>query len=159
MYLFSFLWNETLVLIFNMVIYMQRLAIQFVEMHCTRTHRTYNFFFIYWSASREQLCSIYRTIYKQTRVCKITTVLLFQLLQFDYEIWEIIIYFTTCFSFLTFVLYWFPTKNLDRSWTIGQTGRIFFSAEDYTTTCKYMIIDGWLFNVKCADFSYIHPGI
>ena len=35
MYLFSFLWNEILVLIFNMVIYMQRLAIQFAEMHCT----------------------------------------------------------------------------------------------------------------------------
>jgi hypothetical protein len=65
------------------------------------------------------LRSIYRTIYKQTRVCKITMVFLFQLLQFDYEVWEIIIYFTTCFSFLTFVLYWFPTKNLDRSWTIG----------------------------------------
>ena len=59
------------------------------------------------------MCSIYRTIYKQT-LCKITTVFLFQLLQFDYEVWEIIIYFTTCFSFLTFVLYWFPTKNLDR---------------------------------------------
>ena len=27
------------------------------------------------------------------------SVFLFQLLQFDYEIWEIIIYFTTCFSF------------------------------------------------------------
>ena len=39
MYLFSFLWNEILVLIFNMVIYMQRLAIQYVEMHCTRTHK------------------------------------------------------------------------------------------------------------------------
>ena len=81
--------------------------------------------------------SIYRTIYKQTRVCKITTVFLFQLLQFDYEVWEIIIYFTTCFSFLTFVLYWFPTKNLDRSWTIGQIGRIFFSAEDYTNMSYY----------------------
>ena len=31
---------------------------------------------------------------------KRTTVLLLQLLQFDYEVWEIIIYFTTCFSFI-----------------------------------------------------------
>ena len=38
MYLFSFLWNEILVIIFNMVILLQRLAIHFVEMHCTRTH-------------------------------------------------------------------------------------------------------------------------
>jgi hypothetical protein len=38
---------------------------------------------------------------------------------------------------LTFVLYWFPTKNLYRSWTIGQTGRIFFSAEDYTNMSYY----------------------
>jgi hypothetical protein len=40
------------------------------------------------------LRSIYRTIYKQTRVCKITTVFLFQLLQFYNEVWEIIFYFT-----------------------------------------------------------------
>jgi hypothetical protein len=48
MYLFSFLWNEILVLIFNMVIYMQRLAIQFIEMHC---HEDAYKFFLYWSAS------------------------------------------------------------------------------------------------------------
>jgi hypothetical protein len=42
-------------------------------------------------------------------------------------------------QFLKCVLYWFPTKNLDRSWTIaiGQTGRIFFSAEDYTNMSYY----------------------
>ena len=40
-------------------------------------------------------------------------------------------------QFLKFVLYWFPTKNIDRSWTIGQTGRIFFSAEDYTNMSYY----------------------
>jgi hypothetical protein len=33
--------------------------------------------------------------------------------------------FYNLLQFFTFVLYWFPTKNLDRSWTIGQTGRIF----------------------------------
>jgi hypothetical protein len=47
--------------------------------------------------------------------------------------------FYNLLQFLTFVLYWFPTKNLDRSWTIGigQTGRIFFSAEDYTNMSYY----------------------
>jgi hypothetical protein len=56
-----------------------------------------------------------RTKISSTDTClqlkKITTVFLFQLLQFDYEVWEIIIYFATCFSF------WYPTKNIDRSWT------------------------------------------
>jgi hypothetical protein len=35
------------------------------------------------------------------------------------------------------VLHWFRAKNLDRSWTIGQTGRILFSAEDYTNMSYY----------------------
>ena len=46
MYLLSFLWNEILALIFNMVIYMQRLAIQFVEMHCTRMHISFLYILI-----------------------------------------------------------------------------------------------------------------
>ena len=133
MYLFSFLWNEILVLIFNMVIYVQRLAIQFVEMHCTRTHK----FFLYIDQHPGNNCVLFIELFTNRHVSAITTVFLFQLLQFDYEVWEIIIYFTTCFSFLTFVLYWFPTKNLDRSWTIGQTGRKFFSAEDYTNMSYY----------------------
>jgi len=42
MYLFPFLWHEILVLIFNnMFIYMLRLVVQFVEMHCTRTHQIF----------------------------------------------------------------------------------------------------------------------
>jgi hypothetical protein len=45
--------------------------------------------------------------------------------------------FYNLLHFLKFVLYWFPTKNLDRSWTIGQTGRIVFSAEDYTNMSYY----------------------
>jgi hypothetical protein len=49
--------------------------------------------------------------------------------------------FYNLLQFLTSVLYWFPTKNLYRSWTIaigiGQTGRIFFSAEDYTNMSYY----------------------
>jgi hypothetical protein len=40
-------------------------------------------------------------------------------------------------QFLKFVLYWFPTKNIDRSWTIGQTGKNKFSAEDYTNMSYY----------------------
>ena len=53
-----------------------------------------------------------------------------QLLQFAYEIWEIIIHFTTCFSFWRLFYTDFLQKNLERSWTIGRD--IFFSAEDYT---------------------------
>jgi hypothetical protein len=45
MYLFSFLWNEILVLIFYISFICKGLAIQFVEMHCTRTH-TIKFFYI-----------------------------------------------------------------------------------------------------------------
>ena len=46
--------------------------------------------------------------------------------------------FYNLLQFLKCVLYWFPTKNLDRSWTIaiGQIGRI-FSAEDYTNMSYY----------------------
>jgi hypothetical protein len=40
-YLFSFLWHEILVLIFNMFIYIRSLVIQFVEMHCTRMHQIF----------------------------------------------------------------------------------------------------------------------
>jgi hypothetical protein len=61
-------------------------------------------------------------------------------LQFDYEVWEITIFYNLL-QFLKCVLYWFPTKNLDRSWTIGQTGRIFFSAEDYTNMSYYNCCD------------------
>ena len=91
--LISVKWNLSSHILY--FIYMQRLAIQFVEMHCMRTH--ISFFYI--------LISIRVTIafYLQTDMClqlkKITTVFLFLLLQFDYEVWEIIIYFRTCFSF------------------------------------------------------------
>jgi hypothetical protein len=68
---------------------------------------------------------------------KITTVFLFQL--FAIWLWGLRnnYLFYNLLQFLTFVLYWFPTKNLDSSWTIGQTGRIFFSAEDYTNMSYY----------------------
>ena len=58
------------------------------------------------------------------------SVFLFQLLQIDYEVWEIIIYFTTCFSFwhLFYSLPTFCTKYLE----VGPLADIFFSAEDYT---------------------------
>jgi hypothetical protein len=68
---------------------------------------------------------------------KITTVFLFQL--FAIWLWGLRnnYLFYNLLQFLTFVLYWFPTKNLDSSWTIGQTGRIFFCAEDYTNMSYY----------------------
>jgi len=64
---------------------MQTLAIQFIEMHEDASD-------FYRSASGLQLWSIYRTIYMQTQVWtllrlqfkkNLTTVFLFQLLQFD----------------------------------------------------------------------------
>ena len=132
MNLFTFLWNEILVLIFNMVIYMQRLAIQFVEMHCTRMHISFLYILI----------SIRVTIafYLQTDTClqlKKNNYSIFILYWFPifvlYWFPTFILYWFPTFIlywFPTFVLYWFPTKNLDRSWTIligiGQTGRIFF---------------------------------
>jgi hypothetical protein len=66
--------------------------------------------------------------------------------------------FYNLLQFLTFVLYWFPTKNLDRSWTIGQTGRNFFSAEDYTNmsyytpTCRVIALFMFV-------WPYVHPHI
>jgi hypothetical protein len=95
MNLFTFLWNEILVLIFNMVIYMQRLAIQFVEMHCTRMHISFLYILI----------SIRVTIafYLQTDTC-------LQLKKNNYSIF--ILYWFPIFVlywFPTFILYWFPT--------------------------------------------------
>ena len=108
--LFSFLWNVILVLIFNMVIsYMRRLAI---EMHCTRMHK----FFIDQHPGNN--CVLFIELFTNRHVPAIKknnqSVFLFQLLQFDYEIWEIIIYFTTCFSFwrLFYSLPTFCTKYL-----------------------------------------------
>jgi hypothetical protein len=85
------------------------------------------------------LRSIYRTIYKQT---------LSAIKKYNYSIFIPIVaiwlwglrnnyLFYNLLQFLKFVLYWFPTKNLDRCWTIGQTGRIIFSAEDYTNMSYY----------------------
>jgi hypothetical protein len=120
LYLFSFLWNVILVLIFNMVIfYMRRLAI---EMHCTRTHKV---FFIDQHPGNN--CILFIELFTNRHVSAIKknnlSVFLFQLLQFDYryEIWEIFFYFTTCFSFwrLFYSLPTFCTKYLD-------VGHIFF---------------------------------
>ena len=136
MYLFSFLWNEILVLIFNMVIYMQRLAIQFVEMHCTRTHK----FFLYIDQHPGNNCVLFIELFTNRHVSAIK--------KNNYSIFIPIVaiwlwglrnnyLFYNLLQFLTFVLYWFPTKNLDRSWTIGQTGRKKISAEDYTNMSYY----------------------
>ena len=95
--LISVKWNLSSHILY--FIYMQRLAIQFLEMHCTRTHIS----FFYILISIRVTIAFYLSNYLQTDMClqlkKISTVFLFQLLQFDYEVWEIIIYFTTCFSF------------------------------------------------------------
>ena len=134
MYLFSFLWNEILVLILKMVIYMQRLAIHFVEMHCTRTHT----FFIDQHPGNN--CVLFIELFTNRLVSAIK--------KNNYSIFIPIVaiwlwrlrnnnLFYNLLQFLTFVLYWFPTKN-HRSWsTIGQTGRILFSAEDYTNMSFY----------------------
>jgi hypothetical protein len=110
-YLFSFLWNVILVLIFNMVIfYMRRLAI---EMHCTRMHK------LFIDQHPGNNCVLFIELFTNRHVSAIKinnqSVFLFQLLQFDYEIWEIIIYFTTCFSFwrLFYSLTTFCTKYLE----------------------------------------------
>ena len=95
--LISVKWNLSSHILY--FIYMQRLAIQFVEMHCTRTHIS----FLYIDQHPGNNFVLLIEHYLQTDTClqwkKITSVFLFKLLQFDYEVWEIIIYFTTCFSF------------------------------------------------------------
>ena len=96
-YLLSFLWHEILVLIFNMFIYMRR----FVEMHCTRMRQ------IFIDLHLGYNCNLFIEPFTNRHVSAIkislTTVFSFQ---FDYEVWEIIIYFTTCFIFWhIFVLY------------------------------------------------------
>jgi hypothetical protein len=96
-YLLSFLWHEILVLIFNMFIYMRR----FVKMHCTRMRQ------IFIDLHPGYNCNLFIEPFTNRHVSAIkiclTTVFSFQ---FDYEVWEIIIYFTTCFIFWhIFVLY------------------------------------------------------
>jgi hypothetical protein len=127
MYLFSFLWNEILVLIFNMVIYMQRLAIQFVEMHCTRTHQGNNCVLFIELFTNRHVSAIKRNNY--SIFIPIVAIWL-RGLRNNYLFYNLL-------QFLTFVLYWFPTENIDRSWTIGQTGINKNSAEDYTNTSYY----------------------
>ena len=118
MYLFSFLWNEILVLIFNMVIYMQRLAIQIEDAYK---------FFLYIDQHPGNNCVLFIELFTNRHVSAIKK---------NYSIFIPIIaiwlwglrnnyLFYNLLQFLTFVLYWFPTKNLDRSWTIGigQTGK------------------------------------
>ena len=121
LYLFSFLWNVILVLIFNMVIfYMRRLAI---EMHCTRTHKV---FFIDQHPGNN--CVLFIELFTNRHVSAIKknnqSVFVFQLLQFYYQIWEIIIYFTTCFSFwcLFYSLPTFYTKYLE----VGPLAKTYF---------------------------------
>ena len=101
LYLFSFLWNVILVLIFNMVIvYMRRLAI---EMHSTRTHK----FFINQHPGNN--CVLFIELFTNRHLSAIKkndqSVFLFQLLQFDYEDLRNNYLFYNLLPFLTFVLF------------------------------------------------------
>jgi hypothetical protein len=92
------------------------------ETHCTRTHK----FFINQHPGNN--CVLFIDLFTNRHVSAINknnqSVFLFQLLQFDYEIWEIIIYFTTCFSFwrLFYSLPTFRTKYLE----VGPLGETYF---------------------------------
>ena len=98
---------------------MRRLAI---EMHCTRTHK----FFIDQHPGNN--CVLFIELFTNRHVSAIKkkphSVFLFQLLQFYYAIWEIIIYFSTCFSFwrLFYSLPTFCTKYLE----IGPLAETYF---------------------------------
>jgi hypothetical protein len=101
LYLFSFLWNVILVLIFNMVIvYMRRLAI---EMHSTRTHK----FFIDQHPGNN--CVLFIELFTNRHLSAIKkndqSVFLFQLLQFDYEDLRNNYLFYNLLPFLTFALF------------------------------------------------------
>jgi hypothetical protein len=67
--------------------------------HCTRIHQ------IFIDLHPGNNCVLFIELFTNRHVSAIkkkikkNTVFLFQLLQFDYEAWEIIICFTTCFSF------------------------------------------------------------
>jgi hypothetical protein len=133
--LISVKWNLSSHILY--FIYMQRLAIQFVEMHCTRTHIS---FFLYIDQHPGNNCILFIELFTNRHVSAIK--------KNNYSIFIPIVaiwlwglrnnhLFYNLLQFLKFVLYWFATKNLDRSWTIGKTGRIFFSAEDYTNTSYY----------------------
>jgi hypothetical protein len=92
---------------------------------------------------------------------KLTAVFLFQLLQFDYEVWEIIIYFTTCFSFwsLFYTDFLQSLKNLERSWTVGQTGRIFFllkTTQIWVITIVVVLVQSTVIFQKGWGSGYLH---
>jgi hypothetical protein len=131
LYLFSFLWNVILVLIFRMVIfYMRRLAI---EMHRMRTHK----FFIDQHPGNN--CILFIELFTNRHVPAIKknnqSVFLFQLLQFDWDLRNNYLFYNLL-QFLTFVLFiTYILYKVSRSWTIGRD--IFFSAEDYTNMSYY----------------------
>jgi hypothetical protein len=122
--LISVKWNLSSHILY--FIYMQRLTIQFAEMHCTRTHII---FFLYIDQHPGNNCVLFIELFTNRHVSAIK--------KNNYSIFIPIVaiwlwglrnnyLFYNLLQFLKFVLYWFPTKNLDRSWTIGQTGRFFF---------------------------------
>jgi hypothetical protein len=134
LYLFSFLWNVILVLIFNMIIfYTRRLAI---EMHRTRTHK----FFIDQHPGNN--CVLFIELFTNTclQLKKITTVSIFIPIVAIW-LWDLrnnylfynLLQFLTFVLFITYILY---KHYISRSWTIGRD--IFFSqALGYTLWFSY----------------------
>ena len=126
MYLFSFLWNEILILTFYISFIYK--GWPFNSLKCTARGRIYNFF-LYIDQHPGSNCVLFIELFTNGHVSAIK--------ENNYSIFIPIVaiwlwglrnnyLFYNLLQFLKFVLYWFPTKNLDRSWTIGQTGRIFF---------------------------------
>ena len=129
MYLFSFLWNGILVLIFYISFICK--GWPYNSLKCTG--RGAYKFFLYIDQHPGNNCVLFIELFtnRQSDTCL--------QLKNNHSIFIPIVaiwlwglrnnyLFNNLLQFLTCVLYWFPTKNLDRSWTIGigQTGRIFF---------------------------------
>ena len=104
--LISVKWNLSSHILY--FIYMQRMAIQFVEMHCTRTHII---FFLYIDQHPGNNCVLFIELFTNTHVSAIK--------KNNYSIFIPIVaiwlwglrnnyLFYNLLQFLTFVLYWFP---------------------------------------------------
>ena len=126
LYLFSFLWNIILVLIFNMVIFF---ICEGWPLKCTAWGRIS--FFIDQHPGNN--CVLFIELFTNRHVKKkITTVSIFIPIVAIW-LWDLrnnylfynLLQFLTFVLFITYILY-----KVSRSWTIGRD--IFFSAEDYT---------------------------
>jgi hypothetical protein len=119
MYLFSFLWNEILVLIFYISFICK--GWPFNSLKCTA--RGCMYFFLYIDQHPGNNCVLFIELFTNRHV--------FAIKKNNYSIFIPIVAIwlwglRNNYLFNNLLQYWFPTKNLDWSWTIGQTGRIFF---------------------------------